>query len=106
MIGSRTVKVKACEVKELSEGSGKFVTVHGKPLALFRLGERVVAVDAECPHEGGPLQDGMIEDGCVVCPWHNYKFELSSGQCDIDPNLKVGTYPTIVESGDVFVEVD
>jgi len=105
MISPRTVKVKACEVKELAEGSGKLVTVSGKAVALFRIGERVVALDAECPHEGGPLQDGTIEDGCVVCPWHNYKFELASGQCDIDPSLKVNTYPATIEEETVLVEV-
>jgi len=105
MTSPRTVKVKACGVKELSEGSGKLVTVGGKALALFRVGERIVALDAQCPHEGGPLQDGTIEDGCVVCPWHNYKFELAGGQCDIDPGLKVNTYPTVVEEETVFVEV-
>jgi nitrite reductase/ring-hydroxylating ferredoxin subunit len=89
----------------LADGCGKLVTVNGKALALFRLGERVVALDAECPHEGGPLQDGTIEAGCVVCPWHNYKFELASGQCDIDPSLKVKTYPTAIEDETVFVEV-
>ena len=105
MISPRTVKVKACELRELAEGSGKLVTVSGKAVALFRVGERAVAVDAECPHEGGPLQDGTIEDGCVVCPWHHYKFELTSGQCDIDPSLKVNTYPTAIEAGTVVVEV-
>ena len=105
MVSPRTVKVKACEIHELSEGSGTLVTVQGKPLALFRLGERIVAVDAACPHEGGPLQDGAIEDGCVVCPWHNYKFELANGQCDLEPNLKVGVYPAAIEENAVVVEV-
>ncbi len=105
MISPRTVKVKACEVKEFVEGSGKLVTISGKAIALFRVGERIVALEAECPHEGGPLQDGTIEDGCVVCPWHNYKFELASGQCDIDPSLRVGTYPVTVEDNVVLVEV-
>ena len=105
MTSPRVVKVRACDVKELTEGAGKLVTVGGKSVALFRVGERVVAVDAECPHEGGPLQDGAIEDGCVVCPWHNYKFELAGGQCDVDPGLKVNTYPTVIEADTEFVEV-
>ena len=105
MISPRTVKIKACELKELVGGSGKLVTVSGKAVALFRVGERVVAVDAECPHEGGPLQDGTIEDGCVVCPWHHYKFALAGGQCDLDPSLKVNTYPTVIEEETVCVEV-
>jgi len=105
MTSPRIVKAKACAVKELAEGVGRLATVGGKALALFRLGERVVALDAECPHEGGPLQDGIIEEGCVVCPWHNYKFELAGGQCDVDPSLKVHTYPTTIEDDMVFVEV-
>jgi nitrite reductase/ring-hydroxylating ferredoxin subunit len=105
MTSPRAVKIKACDVKELAEGAGRLVTVGGKSIALFRVGERVVAVDAECPHEGGPLQDGTIEDGCVVCPWHNYKFELASGQCDVDSGLKVNTYPTTIEEQTVFVEM-
>ena len=105
MTTSRTVKVRACEVKELAEGVGKAVTVGGKSLALFRAGERVVAMDAECPHEGGPLQDGTIEDGCVVCPWHNYKFALADGRCDLDPSLSAKVYPTLVDTGAVYVEL-
>lgn len=105
MTSSRTTKVSVCAVEELAEGCGKLVTVGGKAIALFRVGERVVALDAECPHEGGPLQDGTIEDGCVVCPWHNYKFELAGGRCDLDPNLTVKTYPVSVEGGAVWVEL-
>ena len=105
MTGARTIKIKACEARELGVGSGTLVTVGGKAVALFRVGERVVAVDAECPHEGGPLQEGTIEDGCVVCPWHNYKFELDSGRCELDPSLRLGTYPATIEEDVVMVEV-
>ncbi len=96
--------VKACQTSELSEQGGRFVTVNGKAFALFRVGERIVAMDAECPHEGGPLQDGMVESGCVVCPWHAYRFDVTSGACETEPSLSVKTYPTVVEAGVVWVE--
>lgn len=105
MLGSRTAKVRACEVKELVEGCGKLVTVHEKALALFVVAGKILAIDAECPHEGGPLQDGTMEAGCVVCPWHAYRFDLASGRCETDLSLSVKTYPTSVEDGWVYVEM-
>jgi ferredoxin-nitrite reductase len=94
-----------CRASELAEGVGRLVTVGGKSLALFRHDGRVVAVDAECPHEGGPLQEGTIEQGCVVCPWHAYRFDVTSGRCETDPSLGVRTYPTTVKDDVVHVEV-
>ena len=50
------------------------------------LGRREVVVDgrrrrfvATCPHLGGPLEDAPVEDGCVTCPWHGYRFDLRTG---------------------------
>ena len=100
-----TVKVQACHLSQLSEGCGRLVTVEGKSLAVFASGGRVIAVDAECPHEGGPLQEGTIEDGCVVCPWHAYRFDTKNGRCATDENLSVKTYATSIEEGTVWVEV-
>lgn len=81
------------------------VTVQGRMLAMFALDDRIVATDADCPHEGGPLHEGMIENGCIVCPWHRYGFDLHSGRCDSDPSLSVKTYPTFVEDGTVWVDL-
>ena len=97
--------MQACGVNELTEGVGRVVTVGGKSIAVFRHEGRIVAVDAECPHEGGPLQEGTIEDGCVVCPWHAYRFDAATGRCDTDPALSVKTYPASIEDGMVHVEV-
>ena len=102
---ARTVRVQACGVSQLTEGCGRLVVAAGKPLAVFVSGGRIIAIDAECPHEGGPLQEGTIEDGCVVCPWHAYRFDMKSGRCVTDENLGVKTYPTSIEDGTVWVEV-
>ncbi len=98
-------RVKACSLKELSPGTGRRITVQGKALAVFALNGRTVAVNAECPHEGGPLDEGTIENGCIVCPWHRYGFDLASGRCDSDPSLSVKTYPTLVENATVWVDL-
>ena len=97
--------MRACGVDELAEGAGRVVTVGGKSIAVFRQEGRIIAVDAECPHEGAPLQDGTIEDGCVVCPLHMYRFDAASGRCETDPSLSVKTYPASIEGDMVHVEV-
>jgi len=99
------IKRNVCALAELQENRGRLVSLGNKALALFRLDERIVAIDAECPHAGGPLQEGAIEGGCVVCPWHEYAFELATGRCTTDPALSVNTYPVSVEGGAVWVEV-
>ena len=53
---------------------GRRVTVDGRRVAVFRLAEGWRAVDADCPHAGGPLQDGIVGDGCVTCPLHNRRY--------------------------------
>lgn len=102
---AEAVRAKVCSVKELGEGVGRMVTVLGKALALFALDGKIVAMDAECPHEGGPLYEGTIEGGCVVCPWHRYGFDLASGRCYSDPSLCLRTYPTFIEEDTVFADL-
>ena len=59
---------------------GRSVTVSGRRIAVFRLAGGWAAIDATCPHRGGPLQDGLVADSCVTCPLHNHRFDLVSGE--------------------------
>lgn len=81
---------------------GKRVEIDGKPIAVFEVGGEQLAVDAVCPHEGGPLEQGVVEKGCVTCPWHNYRFNLKSGICVNEPTYRVNTYP-VQQVGDTLV---
>jgi nitrite reductase (NADH) small subunit len=57
---------------------GRAVTVAGRRIAVFRLDDGGwAAVDAACPHKGGPLQDGIVGDGCVTCPLHQQRFRFT-----------------------------
>lgn len=58
---------------------GRSVTVEGRRIAVFRLPAGWAAVDAACPHRGGPLQDGIVADACVTCPLHGRRFDLANG---------------------------
>ncbi|MFA4929675.1 MAG: Rieske 2Fe-2S domain-containing protein [Patulibacter sp.] len=58
---------------------GRRATVEGRRVAIFRLPTGFAATDAECPHRGGPLSDGLVADGCVTCPLHNWRLDLTTG---------------------------
>lgn len=62
-------------------GEGKSFAVEGRRVAVFRTrsGE-LFATQALCPHKGGPLADGIVGGGAVICPLHAYKYDLETGQ--------------------------
>jgi len=63
------------------------------------------AMDNVCPHRGGPLGQGMIEGGKVVCPWHGWAWDARTGAAEQDPAAKVAIYPLKIENGHVLIEI-
>lgn len=58
---------------------GRSVLVGERRIAIFRLPAGWAAVEHACPHEDGPLADGIVADACVTCPLHGWRFDLHSG---------------------------
>jgi ferredoxin-NADP reductase/nitrite reductase/ring-hydroxylating ferredoxin subunit len=85
--------------------SGLAVEVAGKDLALFRVGDKLHAIDGLCPHEGAPLAQGEFRDGVVTCPWHGWTFDACSGCSLAPPKNDVKHYDTLIEDGNVFVKL-
>ncbi len=48
----------------------------GRVFAVFEVSGELVVTDGACPHNGGPLAEGLVRDGVVTCPWHWYSYEL------------------------------
>jgi nitrite reductase (NADH) small subunit len=95
----RWVRVTRCENVPLREG--RAVTLAGREIAIFNLGDRFMATDNQCPHKGGPLCDGIVAGDSVVCPLHAWKVRLDSGTVE-RPNSndkRIATYPTRVDDG-------
>ncbi|MET0196157.1 MULTISPECIES: Rieske (2Fe-2S) protein [Nocardiaceae] len=92
-------------VEDLTPGEGRAYVVDGKQVAVFLLGDGTVrAMDAVCPHKGGPLADGQIDGSVVMCPLHQYTFSLDTGVCPSGID-SVRTYPAAVVDGKVTVDV-
>ena len=100
---SRWVDVGA--LAELKFAPGAPVRVDGHWLALFRLGDDLVAIDNACPHASAPLCDGAVLDGKVVCYLHLWEFDLRTGACSVGPQWNVRSYPVRVADGRVHVEM-
>jgi nitrite reductase (NADH) small subunit len=100
----RWIRVTALENLPLREG--RAVGLGDREIALFNLGDRVLATDNRCPHQGGPLCDGIVTGESVVCPLHAWKVNLASGAVERPTHGKehcVRTYPTRVDDGIVVI---
>ena len=64
---------------DLAIGGVTTVVAGGRAVAITRTADGWGALDNRCPHQGGPLGDGQIEDGCLICPWHGYEYDPLTG---------------------------
>lgn len=75
------VTYPVCGAADIPLGEGRAVTVAGRRIAVFNAPTGWYALDAACPHLGGPLADGLLSDNCVACPLHERRFDLRTGEC-------------------------
>jgi len=73
---------KVAEAADVADGAVTEVTVGRTVLALVRIGERVGALHNRCPHAGGPLAQGSLENGLLTCPWHGREYDPFTGRCE------------------------
>ncbi len=94
------------DIAQLPYGEGRTYQVGGRRLALFRTraGE-VFATQAQCPHRGGPLADGLVGGTNVICPLHERTFDLRTGQGP-EPECTIEVYSvSLGPEGKIWVDV-
>ena len=97
--------VKVAKAADVPPGQGCVVEAAGKTLALFNVDGAFHAVDNTCPHRGGPLGDGDLEGRLVICPWHGWRWDVTTGANANNPAVKIACFPTAVVDGWVHVEL-
>ena len=90
-------------VEEIPEKRARAVCLEGERVAVFRYDGKVSAISGVCKHQNGPLAEGKIVDGCIVCPWHGYQYLPENGQSPPPFTEKVPTFRVKIENGRVFV---
>lgn len=90
---------------ELAERGKAVIKREGKQILLWQSGETVYAVNNRCPHEGYPLAEGVLSDGCVLtCNWHNWKFDLESGETLVGGDA-LRRYPVRIADGTIHLDL-
>jgi len=98
------IKVLKCD--DLEIGKSAIIEVGEKEIALFNYKGDYYAIDNICPHRGAPLGEGRIEEGILICPNHEWRFELKSGWCPQNPELSTEVYPIKVHEGKIYVRLE
>ena len=93
--------VAVAKTAEVPAGRSLVVEVDGDQVAIFNVKGEYFAVRNRCPHAAGPLDQGFVEDGCVICPWHGWMFPLSAEGA---PNDGVGRYRVVVEGENILID--
>jgi nitrite reductase/ring-hydroxylating ferredoxin subunit len=89
---------------ELTDGRARYLEIAGHAIALYRSGDSAAALAARCPHAGGSMVHGWIEDDEAVCPLHRWRFRLDDGRCTSVRDEHVRIYGCIVQDGMVYVQ--
>ncbi len=93
-------------LESISPGQGRCFLVKGQEIAVFRQRDgQVFAVQNRCPHRQGPLAEGLLGGGKVICPLHAHRFDLKNGTSS-EPRECLRTFRVAVIDGEIYVAPD
>ncbi|HEV8584992.1 MAG TPA: non-heme iron oxygenase ferredoxin subunit [Methylomirabilota bacterium] len=95
--------VRVAAAGEIGPGEGRVVESGGRALAVFNVEGRYYAIDNVCSHRGGPLGEGDLEGSVVSCPWHAWRWDVTSGANVNNPAVRVACFPVEVRDGSLWV---
>jgi nitrite reductase/ring-hydroxylating ferredoxin subunit len=97
--------IRAIDLATLERDGRALFRSEGRQIALFATPDGVFAYNNRCPHEGYPLREGTLGQGCVLtCNWHNWKFDLKTG-ANLDRGEGLRTYPVQLRGGEVWLDM-
>ena len=89
---------------EIEPGESKVVKLGDERVAVFNADGEFYAINNTCPHQGGPLGEGVLDGESVTCPWHEWKYDLKTGCPIVTPAVK--TYPLQIDEEAIWIAVD
>jgi sulfoxide reductase heme-binding subunit YedZ len=90
-------------IDAIPDGRAKVFALAGERVAVFRQGSELFALSNVCQHQNGPLGEGRVVNGCVVCPWHGYEYRLETGASPPPFTECVPTFPVECRQGRVRI---
>lgn len=95
--------VFVCNVDDIEESRAKIFCIDKERIAVYKHENKLYAIHNVCKHQGGPLGEGKILDGCITCPWHGYQYLPNNGQSPPPFKEKVNTYEVKIIDNKVWL---
>ncbi|MBT3184540.1 MAG: Rieske (2Fe-2S) protein [Nitrospina sp.] len=92
--------------EDLPIGKSAIISAGEDEIALFNYKGKYYAIANKCPHRGSPLGEGRIEEGIVICPNHEWRFQLADGANMQNPELFIPTYPVKVKNDNIYIGLE
>ncbi len=102
----KVVYIELASESDLPNGERLFAEVGGTPIVVFNIAGKLFAIGDVCSHDNGPLGDGLIDDGNIVCPRHGAEFDLRTGKAlSLPAVVDIPAYPVRVVAGKIEVGI-
>ena len=96
--------VRAARKDEIPAGTVREFQVDGKTLAIANVDGKFLAIDNTCLHRGGPLAQGKLTGKTLICPWHAWQYDMSTGKLVNNPAAGVACYALEVRGEDIWAD--
>jgi 3-phenylpropionate/trans-cinnamate dioxygenase ferredoxin component len=92
--------------RQLADNHPRLLILRGQRICLVRRGEQFFAVQDTCTHNGESLSKGSLNYlGEIICPWHNYRFDLQTGREGANRSADLKTYPLKIEQEGFYIGI-
>jgi nitrite reductase/ring-hydroxylating ferredoxin subunit len=95
----------ALKEDELLEDTMKLVSVEGTPVLLIRQSGKIYVIDNRCPHLGCGFNGGTLEGKTIICPCHDWRFNLETGEYEDGKWLKLHSFEWKLKNGEILVKI-
>lgn len=102
-MGSETKRIKLAHINNIPEGKSIVVNAGENEIALYKIQGQIYALNNACPHMGGPLGEGDIENFCVTCPWHGWEFDIKTGTCITMPGEDAERFDIEIINDEIYI---
>ena len=94
------------EEKELQDGTMKLLSVEGTQVLLIKQFGQIFAIDNRCPHQGCGFSGGTLDGLVIVCPCHEWRFDLRTGEYENEPAMKLTKFECKIKAGKIWVKLE
>ena len=106
MSETQSIWVPVLDVTELQEGSMKLVDAEGSPVLIVKVSGQIFAIDNRCPHMSCGFSGGELDGFVIICPCHDWRFDLQTGEYEEEKDLKLIKYEWKIESGKIWIKLE